>query len=74
MDSNSSIYIDRHRDNFTTYFAQTIRIPESDVVIKATGAQWYWSYDYPQHDFSFDSVMLEKEELEEFGYSRMNIC
>ena len=42
-----------------------LRIPESDVVIKATGAQWYWSYDYPQHDFSFDSVMLEKEELEQ---------
>ena len=47
-----------------------LRIPESDVVIKATGAQWYWSYDYPQHDFSFDSVMLEKEELEKFGYSQ----
>ena len=47
-----------------------LRMPESDVVIKATGAQWYWSYDYPQHDFSFDSVMLEKEELEEFGYSK----
>ena len=41
-----------------------LRIPESDVVIKATGAQWYWSYDYPQHNFTFDSVMLEKEELE----------
>ena len=47
-----------------------LRIPESDVVIKATGAQWYWSYDYPQHDFSFDSVMLEKDELEKFGYSQ----
>ena len=47
-----------------------LRIPDSDVVIKATGAQWYWSYDYPQHGFSFDSVMLEKEELAEFGYSQ----
>ena len=47
-----------------------LRVPESDVVIKATGAQWYWSYDYPQHDFSFDSVMLEKDELEKFGYSQ----
>ena len=47
-----------------------LRIPDSDVVIKATGAQWYWSYDYPQHNFSFDSVMLEKEELAEFGYSQ----
>ena len=47
-----------------------VRIPESEVVIKATGNQWYWSYDYPQHDFSFDSVMLEKEELKEYGYSQ----
>ena len=47
-----------------------LRIPDSDVVIKATGAQWYWSYDYPQHNFSFDSVMLEKEELAEFGDSQ----
>ena len=47
-----------------------LKIPESDVVIKATGAQWYWSYDYPQHNFSFDSVMLEKEELEKFGYAQ----
>ena len=47
-----------------------LRIPDSDVVIKATGAQWYWSYDYPQHNISFDSVMLEKEELAEFGYSQ----
>jgi cytochrome c oxidase subunit 2 len=47
-----------------------LRIPDSDVIIKATGAQWYWSYDYPQHDFSFDSVMLEKEELADFGYSQ----
>ena len=47
-----------------------LRIPESEVVIKATGNQWYWTYDYPQHDFSFDSVMLEKEELEEYGYSQ----
>ena len=47
-----------------------LRIPDSDVVIKATGAQWYWSYDYPQHNFSFDSVMLEKEVLAEVGYSQ----
>ena len=47
-----------------------LRVPDSDVIIKATGAQWYWSYDYPQHDFSFDSVMLEKDELEKFGYSQ----
>ncbi len=45
-------------------------IPEADVTIKATGYQWYWGYEYPDHEFSFDSYMLQREELEEFGYSQ----
>ena len=46
-----------------------LEIPESDVTIKATGNQWYWSYEYPEHSFSFDSFMLQKEELADYGYS-----
>jgi len=39
------------------YFQDTI--PESDVVIKATAHQWYWTYEYPDEGgFSFDSIML----------------
>ncbi len=45
-------------------------IPEADVTIKATGYQWYWGYEYPDHEFAFDSFMLTREELEEFGYSQ----
>ena len=45
-----------------------LEIPESDVTIKATGNQWYWSYEYPEHEFGFDAFMLEKEELEKYGY------
>ena len=44
------------------------QIPEGDVVIKATGYQWYWGYEYPQHGFAFDSIMLEREELADYGY------
>ncbi len=33
-------------------------IPEGDVVIKVTGHQWYWTYEYPEHDIEFDSFML----------------
>ncbi|MFT6105531.1 MAG: cytochrome c oxidase subunit 2 [Paracoccaceae bacterium] len=44
-------------------------IPEGEVVIKAVGYQWYWGYEYPQHDFAFDSLMLEREELVDYGYS-----
>ncbi|WP_172296484.1 cytochrome c oxidase subunit II [Pseudoruegeria sp. HB172150] len=44
-------------------------IPEADLVIKVTGHQWYWTYEYPDQGLTFDSFMLGKDELEEFGYS-----
>lgn len=45
-------------------------IPDGEVVIKATGYQWYWGYEYPQHDIVFDSFMLAEYELAEYGYTR----
>ncbi len=44
-------------------------IPTADITIKATGHQWYWSYEYVDHEFEFDSLMLAKDELVEAGYS-----
>jgi len=38
-------------------FKQQI-IPEGDITIKATGNQWYWSYEYVDNEFSFDSYMI----------------
>lgn len=46
-----------------------LNIPEYDITIKATGNQWYWSYEYPDSEISFDSFMLTKEELSKHGYS-----
>jgi cytochrome c oxidase subunit 2 len=41
-------------------------LPPIDMTIKAIGNQWYWSYEYPDHgDISFDSIMLEEDELAE---------
>ena len=45
-----------------------LEVPEADLTIKATGNQWYWSYEYPDSDVSFDAVMLQEDELEEAGY------
>jgi cytochrome c oxidase subunit 2 len=45
-----------------------LEIPESEVTIKATGNQWYWNYEYPEHKFSFDAFMLEREDLADYGY------
>lgn len=33
-------------------------IPEADVTIKVTGYQWYWGYEYVDHEFGFDSYMI----------------
>jgi len=58
-------------------------IPVADVTIKATGNQWYWSYEYVDDDFGFDSYMIGAPalggenmktpevvaQLEEAGYS-----
>ncbi|WP_193141811.1 MULTISPECIES: cytochrome c oxidase subunit II [unclassified Meridianimarinicoccus] len=44
-------------------------IPEADITIKATGYQWYWGYEYVDDGFSFDSLLLAKEDLAEYGYA-----
>jgi cytochrome c oxidase subunit 2 len=37
--------------------------PKPDLTIKATGYQWYWSHEYPDHGgIKFDSVMLQDDE------------
>lgn len=33
-------------------------IPEGEINIKVTGYQWYWGYEYTDHDFAFDSYMI----------------
>jgi cytochrome c oxidase subunit 2 len=54
-------------------------IPEGDIHIKVTGNQWYWSYEYTDEDFGFDSFMIGEghvlnddviAQLEEAGYSK----
>ena len=43
-------------------------VPEADVTIKATGNQWYWTYEYPDEELEFDAIMLTEDELDEYGY------
>ena len=54
--------------SLTLLFKQ-MEIPEADVTIKATGNQWYWTHEYVDHEFGFDSFMLDKADLEEYGYA-----
>jgi len=46
-----------------------LEVPEPDLTIKATGNQWYWSYQYPEEGIEFDSVVLSRDELADNGYA-----
>ena len=41
-----------------------------DMVVKVTGAQWYWNYEYPDEKISFDSYMIDEEEIKD-GQKRL---
>ena len=48
--------------------AKQYNVPGTELTLKVTGHQWYWSYEYPDYgDISFDSIMLEKDEAEANG-------
>ena len=47
--------------SFKLLFLQTT-IPPADLTVKAVGKQWYWSYNYPDDKFEFDSIMLQDKD------------
>jgi len=54
-------------------------IPAADLVVKVTGNQWYWNYEYPDENIAFDSFLIGdgkvmnaevEAQLIEAGYSK----
>jgi cytochrome c oxidase subunit 2 len=50
--------------SFRLLFAQ-YDFPKADLTITATGSQWYWTYEYPDHGITFDSIMVKDADLKE---------
>jgi cytochrome c oxidase subunit II len=48
--------------SFRLLFLQ-LNTPAADVTVKATGKQWYWTYNYPDAKFEFDSLMVADKDL-----------
>lgn len=46
-----------------TFFLDKTTDPE--LTLKVTGKMWLWGYEYPEHEISFDSAMLEENALQE---------
>lgn len=44
--------------------------PEDAITIKAVGYQWYWGYEYPDHDVEVISNMLDADAAAERGEPR----
>src|SRR6202011_3867026 len=40
------------------------RAPDAEMTVKATGKQWFWTYEYPdQGGLAFDSSIVEDKDL-----------
>lgn len=39
------------------------RTQDAEMTLKIIGHQWYWSYEYPDHDFKFDALMVHADDL-----------
>jgi cytochrome c oxidase subunit 2 len=48
--------------SFRLLFFQ-LNMSKADVTIKATGKQWFWSYNYPDSKLEFDSIMVPDKDL-----------
>ena len=48
--------------SFRLLFAQ-YDFPKADLTITATGSQWYWTYEYPDHGITFASIMVQEADL-----------
>ena len=46
------------------------RTADTEMVVKVTGNQWYWNYEYPDEGIAFDSYMVDDEDLVE-GQTRL---
>ena len=40
------------------------RTSEAEMTLKVTGNQWYWTYEYPDSEVSFDALALMAEEID----------
>ncbi len=58
--------------SFRLLYAGEVIPPNVDMTIKATGHQWYWSYEYPDHGgFTFDALMLSDADAAKAGEPRL---
>jgi cytochrome c oxidase subunit 2 len=48
--------------SFRLLFAQ-YDFPKADLTLTATGSQWYWTYEYPDHGITFASIMVQEADL-----------
>jgi cytochrome c oxidase subunit 2 len=49
--------------SFRLLFLQ-LNVPKPDLTVKATGKQWFWTYNYPDNgNFEFDSLLVAEKDL-----------
>ena len=44
------------------------RTTEAEMTLKTIGNQWFWSYEYPDYDISFDAIALTDDQIKPGQY------
>jgi len=39
------------------------KVQDATMTVKAIGHQWYWSYEYPENQITYDSYMIDDKDL-----------
>ncbi|CAN5764815.1 hypothetical protein BH23PSE1_BH23PSE1_03810 [soil metagenome] len=45
-----------------------LEVPQYDMTVKVTGHQWFWTIEYPDNEIAYETFMLQRDELAEFGF------
>jgi cytochrome c oxidase subunit II len=52
----------------------TDKVPDAEMTLKIVGHQWYWSYEYPDHEnIAFDSNMTPDDEIKPGQYRLLEV-
>ncbi len=58
--------------SFRLLYAQ-YDVPKPDLTVKATGKQWFWSYEYPDSNLSFDAYPVDAKDIKPGQFRNLSV-
>ncbi len=49
------------------------KTPDAEITVKAIGHQWYWEYEYPDYGVTFDSYILNPDQVQDSNLRNLEV-